>query len=98
LSQSAAKADHEWVRLRQGIAIKVAMLTRLDTKDLVECNKVSAKDVSADEAVRSHVITRMLDRHEDAADRRQEGTADRNLGDATSHLRGDHQDAAGAAP
>jgi hypothetical protein len=94
LSQSAAKADHEWVRLRQGIAIKVAMLTLLDTKDLVQCNK----DVSADEAVRSHVITCMLDRHEDAADRRQEGTADRNLGNATSHLRGDHQDAAGAAP
>jgi hypothetical protein len=65
------KADHEWVRLRQGIAIKVAMLMRLDTKDVVECNEmmiimVRGKHVDVNEAVRSRVTTWMLDHLEDA--------------------------------
>jgi len=101
LGQGATKADHEWVRLRQGIAIKVAMLTRLDTKDVVECSKmmiamVRGKLMDANEDVRSRVATRMLDHLEAAADRRQEGAAGRNLEDVCLRPRVDHQDVAGA--
>jgi hypothetical protein len=77
------------------------MLTRLDTKDVVEYSKmiiimVRGKHMGVSEDVCSHVAMCMLDHPEDSADRRQEGAARRNLDDVYLHPRADHQDVAGA--